>query len=317
MSISVMTHVWFHSAQKGASLLVLLAIADHAHDDGTGAYPSLDNLAKKVRMTKRNTQNILRHLAQSGELIIERNAGPHKVNLYSIPLGVKSFQGADSSVDSTETSTPVVKNSVRKPTENFTQIIKEPSEESPVEPSHYIYVLRAIPGWQEKGEPHLAALLAWKEEKHITDDQMERSAIGLSGAATKTLKGYANLVSALQVRINKGYDRDTNNGRRDPGGVASGPVSTPMVDLALLDGVENAAALWGRAQEVLQGELTSASYNTWCSELVALGFIDGALILRAPNPYVADHLEKRLVGHFERAAGRRVEFHVEATALEY
>lgn len=99
-----------------------------------------------------------------------------------------------------------------------------PSESAPTVqystvPNHYIYTLRNIPGWTEKGEPHLATLLAWKEEKGITDDQMERSAIGLSGAASRTLKGYGNLVAALQVRINKGWDggvKLTNvNGRQE------------------------------------------------------------------------------------------------------
>jgi hypothetical protein len=34
MSIRVMTKVWDHSTQKGSTLLLLLALADHAADDG-------------------------------------------------------------------------------------------------------------------------------------------------------------------------------------------------------------------------------------------------------------------------------------------
>ena len=97
MSIKVMTHIWEHSQQKGSALLLLLAIADHAHDDGTGAYPSVESLATKSRMTPRNVQYVLRNLAASSELSIEPGAGPKGANLYTIPLnlsgGVKTFQG--------------------------------------------------------------------------------------------------------------------------------------------------------------------------------------------------------------------------------
>jgi hypothetical protein len=53
MSISIMTLVWSESQHKGSELLLLLAIADNANDQGI-AYPSLRTLAKKTRMSRRN-----------------------------------------------------------------------------------------------------------------------------------------------------------------------------------------------------------------------------------------------------------------------
>lgn len=89
MSIAVMTNIWEHSAMGGAKLLLLLAIGDHASDNGV-AYPSVDRLAQKIRMTSRNTQYLLKELEQSGELVIERNKGPKGCNLFR----VQTLQGA-------------------------------------------------------------------------------------------------------------------------------------------------------------------------------------------------------------------------------
>lgn len=70
-----MTYVWEHSTAAGGDLLVLLAIADHASDDGTNAWPSLARLARKCRMSERNVRRCIRNLEESGDLITHQNAG--------------------------------------------------------------------------------------------------------------------------------------------------------------------------------------------------------------------------------------------------
>ncbi|GAG42153.1 unnamed protein product, partial [marine sediment metagenome] len=75
MSIKIMTRVWDHSKQEGTKLLLLLALADFARDDGT-AWPSVDTLAKKARCKRRNAQYILRELAEIGEIQIASREGP-------------------------------------------------------------------------------------------------------------------------------------------------------------------------------------------------------------------------------------------------
>ncbi len=89
-----MQEVWEASGQKGSALLLLLAISDHAHDDGAGAYPSVETLARKVRMTPRNTQMLIKKLEAAGELEVMRGAGPSGCNLY----WVKSLQGVKTRV---------------------------------------------------------------------------------------------------------------------------------------------------------------------------------------------------------------------------
>ena len=81
MSIRVMTEVWQSSHATGTKRLMLLALADHAADDGW-CYPSVPGLAAKCAIGERNAQLILRELEASGELVTELGAGRGHKNLY-------------------------------------------------------------------------------------------------------------------------------------------------------------------------------------------------------------------------------------------
>ncbi len=85
MSVRSITRVWERSRQSGSELLMLLAIADFADDDGQ-AYPAVSTLATKCRMQLRNAQYVLGALKASGELEIRPNEGPRGTNLYRITL---------------------------------------------------------------------------------------------------------------------------------------------------------------------------------------------------------------------------------------
>ena len=75
-----MARVWEFSSHAGTDLLMLLAIADFADDDGN-AYPAVPTLAAKCRMKPRNCRYLLRSLEASGELSVVTNAGPNGANL--------------------------------------------------------------------------------------------------------------------------------------------------------------------------------------------------------------------------------------------
>jgi Helix-turn-helix domain len=81
VSIKVMGEVWDSSSAKGGARLVLLALADHANDEGY-CHPSLARLAKKSALTERNVQFILRDLEARGELVVFRGAGRGRVSVY-------------------------------------------------------------------------------------------------------------------------------------------------------------------------------------------------------------------------------------------
>ncbi|MBB5875867.1 helix-turn-helix domain-containing protein [Xanthomonas sp. 3498] len=54
----------------GGEMLLALALADHAHDDGTHIFPSIAHLARKTRQSERAVQYQLRRMEASGWLIL-------------------------------------------------------------------------------------------------------------------------------------------------------------------------------------------------------------------------------------------------------
>lgn len=109
MSIAMMTAVWERSKLEGGALLLELAIADHANDDGL-AFPSIERLARKARLGKRQTYRLVRELVESGEISIEHGGGRHRSNLYRINLA--AFSGGDAETQPPEQ--PLKKASRRK-----------------------------------------------------------------------------------------------------------------------------------------------------------------------------------------------------------
>ena len=83
MSVRTMARVWADSKHAGSELLMLLAIADFADDDGN-AYPAVPTLAAKCRTTPRHANRLLSALRASGELEIRINEGPRGTNRYRV-----------------------------------------------------------------------------------------------------------------------------------------------------------------------------------------------------------------------------------------
>ena len=67
MSVKVMARVWAHSRRKDGELLVMLALADFANDEGE-SWPSIPVLAQKARLTDRQARRVLSKLEQAGEI---------------------------------------------------------------------------------------------------------------------------------------------------------------------------------------------------------------------------------------------------------
>lgn len=98
MSVRCSKRVWDESKHSGTELLMLLAIADFADDDGN-AYPSVTTLAKKCRTTARHANRLLVALRDSGELEIRLHEGPRGANRYRI-----AFEGMTPTSPLTHTS---------------------------------------------------------------------------------------------------------------------------------------------------------------------------------------------------------------------
>ncbi len=91
MSIKVMTAVWDYSTHKGSELLLLLALADFAHDDGSGIFPSVETMKHKTRLAERSVRYILRTLEASHELVAE---GKHHSGTTLYRIDVAQLTGA-------------------------------------------------------------------------------------------------------------------------------------------------------------------------------------------------------------------------------
>lgn len=70
-----MTWVWEHSEATGNDRLVLLALADCADDSGANAYPSLETLATKARVSRRTAIRCVANLTEDGSIEVIRHGG--------------------------------------------------------------------------------------------------------------------------------------------------------------------------------------------------------------------------------------------------
>jgi helix-turn-helix protein len=109
MSIRVMTSVWddLHT-QAHSELLVLLALADWANDDGH-CWPTISALATKARLSERAVQQILGRLTTTGRIRRIQGGGRGRANRYQV---VTARNGASETVnaihrrENTESGTP-------------------------------------------------------------------------------------------------------------------------------------------------------------------------------------------------------------------
>ncbi len=85
MSVYCASLAWRHGPADRNDLLVLLAIADFADDEGY-FWPSIKSLAQKARMTERGVQKIARRLQAMGLVSIRTGTGRRNCNEYTLNL---------------------------------------------------------------------------------------------------------------------------------------------------------------------------------------------------------------------------------------
>lgn len=83
MSIVVLNEVLDSSRSKGTARLLMVVLAEQAHEDGV-CWPGIERLARRVNTSDRNIQLLTRELEAQGELIVEVNAGRGNTNLYRV-----------------------------------------------------------------------------------------------------------------------------------------------------------------------------------------------------------------------------------------
>tara|TARA_R110000868_G_scaffold332670_1_gene593672 strand:+ start:505 stop:966 length:462 start_codon:yes stop_codon:yes gene_type:complete len=73
MSVKAMTYVWENSPYNGNALIVHLALADHADDQGI-CWPSQQYLANKCKISVRQIRRIIHQMIADSYLFIEQQS---------------------------------------------------------------------------------------------------------------------------------------------------------------------------------------------------------------------------------------------------
>lgn len=92
MSIASARLVWDHSKSRGAAFTIMLAIADWVNDKFGYAWPSIDAIAAKARVSPRHVQTELEHLQEIGELMVQYGTGPNGTNRYFVTIQPQANQ---------------------------------------------------------------------------------------------------------------------------------------------------------------------------------------------------------------------------------
>ena len=133
MSIKISTKVWQHSRNKSGNLLVLLALADHANEEGY-AYPGIPLLAREARMSQRHTRRCLNELVTSGELDVLPKQAPSGRTLYRICLDQLPPHNFSGGTCRSDKRTPMPVSMDADDQRHASPYIEEPSTESSREP---------------------------------------------------------------------------------------------------------------------------------------------------------------------------------------
>lgn len=80
-----MSQVWDSTEFRGTELLILLALADYANDEGL-CWPSYKKLAKRARVGHRRAMQCVKSLEEEGWLVLERRGNIGQSNHYRLKL---------------------------------------------------------------------------------------------------------------------------------------------------------------------------------------------------------------------------------------
>ena len=83
-----MNRVWDQAHVGSNQLLVLLALADRADEDGI-CWPGVAYLAERARVQDRQVQRIIQELVRTGELVVQHGTGRGFTNHYLVVTGLE------------------------------------------------------------------------------------------------------------------------------------------------------------------------------------------------------------------------------------
>jgi hypothetical protein len=95
MSVRVMSAIFDRYPNGGGEMLLALSLADHAHDDGTHIYPSVDSLAEKTRQSVRSVQYQLKFMLSAGWLVLTNEGDGRRGQHREYRISSEWLKGAD------------------------------------------------------------------------------------------------------------------------------------------------------------------------------------------------------------------------------
>lgn len=168
--------VWTHSKAGGNALLVLLALADHADDDGR-CWPGMKRLAARTRTSVPTVRRAIHELEAIGELTIEQLGTGHRSTRYRLRPG-QGCQSETSQSDTPEVSTRS-RRGVTGDTAGMSRVRPEPSRPVRRESSKNLGALRS-PGAKGRTpshrDPATKAAIAAAISEGIARGQVRRAA---------------------------------------------------------------------------------------------------------------------------------------------
>ncbi|KKL24574.1 hypothetical protein LCGC14_2413960 [marine sediment metagenome] len=222
MSIKVMEWVWEHSPAKGSGLLVLLAIADHANADGTGAWPSLESLSSKTRLSERSVRYILRDLEGLGCITTECQQGPFGTNAYTVQLEGAKIAGGNPAPEGGQPS-------AERGATHCPQTVLEPSLEPTTTTAKGAGLIFAL------YERHIGTIDPWIAAR-LTEAEAEYSeeclAHSFAEASRQNVRRWAYVEAILKAHKEEGcyVRRSKANGRGHAGAGAKHTIRAPDLD---------------------------------------------------------------------------------------
>lgn len=168
MSIEVMSQVWKLELEP-AHRIVLLALADHAHDDGTHVFPSIEYTAWKTGYSEAQTRRIIKALVKSE--ILSSTPRPGKTNLYAIHVE-KGKRKSPFKPLQDDTPTPNASVPKSEDESSVESLVKESTPENGVgrKPNPWYDAVKATWGYEAGKNGSMVAMLQGRATKAMRSD---------------------------------------------------------------------------------------------------------------------------------------------------
>jgi hypothetical protein len=267
VSVEVIAAVLQHSPTKGNAKIILLGLANHAHPDGSHAFPSVPTLARYARVDDRTVQRQLRELVAGGH-IEATGLGPQGQTAYRVclerlnqlELAPEAGGGKLSPPADCRGATPV-------PPEGG---------DSPAAPG-------TSPGGDTAAAPGVTAVSpepSFEPSSHTPPAPRKRGEPGIAS-------------SSPPVRPTSKRDRDHVRYRGE---------MRSWLAANLQPSLEGDAELWASAREQLRTSVREDLFEIWLEPLALAGRLRGDLTVVAPTD-IAEWVRERFADALRAAAG--------------